>query len=181
MRPSVETPDFCAVEWSTNLNTFSARYFLCISCLFHFLICLKQNCRFSSVFYFLAFSVSIEMLINIYCSSTFIHASLSKPVSNSIFYLLKKRCIFVRREFSFIFWKLISPFFSHNAAAFSFNAWLHPPTRNLLFLSQHFLNFPWFFTFFVSIFSQFSKKFYNAYFHFFHLRQWLSWHASMFT
>ena len=82
------------------------------------------------------------MLINIYCSSTFIHASLSKPVSNSIFYLLKKRCIFVRREFSFIFWKLISPFFSHNAAAFSFNAWLHPPTRNLLFLSQHFLNFP---------------------------------------
>ena len=36
--------------------------------------------------------------------------------------------------------------FSHNAAAFSFNAWLHPPSRNLLFLSQHFLNFPGNFT-----------------------------------
>ena len=36
LRPSVETPDLCAVEWSTNLNTFSARYFFCFSCLFHF-------------------------------------------------------------------------------------------------------------------------------------------------
>ena len=65
----------------------------------------------------------------------------------SIFHLIKKiLCIFVGREFSFLFWKLISPFFSHNAAAFSFNAWLHPPSRNLLFLSQHFLNFPGNFT-----------------------------------
>ena len=83
LRPSVETPDFCAVEWSTNLNTFSARYFLCFSCLFHLLICLKQNCRFSSILYFLASSVSIKMLINIHCSFT-LHVSFTKPVSTLV-------------------------------------------------------------------------------------------------
>ena len=124
LRPSVETPDFCAVEWSTNLNTFSARYFFCFSCLFHFLICLKQNCRFSSVFYFLAFSVSIEMLINIYCSSTLhVFQARFKFLSKlyfCIFRLIKKVFVFLLGVSFHFFLETYFPIFLSQCCSFQF-------------------------------------------------------------